>query len=40
MVGTTKKSAETKSMAWFVRKVHHVWDGGFRCRAMYLTTVA
>ncbi len=40
MVGTTKKSMETKSLAWFLRKVRHDWEGGFRCRTMYLATVA
>ncbi len=39
MVGTTKKSMETKSLAWFLRKVRHFWEGGFLCRTMYLATV-
>ena len=29
MVGTTKKSAATKFLAWFLRKVRQVWEGGF-----------
>jgi hypothetical protein len=40
MVGTTKKSTETMSLAWFLRKVRKVWEGGFGCRTMYLATVA
>jgi hypothetical protein len=40
MVGTTKKSAATKFLAWFLRKVRQVWEGGFGCRIMYLATVA
>jgi hypothetical protein len=39
IVGTTKKSAETKSLARFLRKVLHDWEGGFPCRTKYLTTV-
>jgi hypothetical protein len=39
MVGTTKKSVETSCGTWLFRKVRHVWEGGFRCRAMYLVTV-
>ena len=40
MVGTTKKSKETKSLVCFLRKVRQVWEGGFRWRTMYLATVA
>ena len=38
-VGTTKKSTETSSLTWLLKKVRHVWEGGGRCRAMYLVTV-
>src|SRR5258706_317788 len=40
IVGTTKKSAETKSCIWFFRKVRHVCEGGFRCWTIYFATVA
>ncbi len=39
MVGTTKKSTETKLRAWFSRKVRQACDGGLRCRTVYLETV-
>src|SRR5579863_996509 len=39
-VGTTKKSVETNCCTWVCRKVRQVWEGGLRCRTMYLATVA
>jgi len=39
-VGTTKKSMETRSFAWFSRKARQVGDGGFLVRTMYFSTVA
>jgi hypothetical protein len=39
-VGTTKKCAATRSSMWFFRKMRQVWDGSFRCRPIYLATVA
>src|SRR2546422_3170874 len=32
IVGTTKKSAETRLCMWFLRKVRQFCDGGLRCR--------
>src|SRR5215831_15521099 len=26
-------------LAWLSRNIRHLWDGGFRCRTMYLATV-
>jgi hypothetical protein len=40
MVGTTKKSTETKSFTWFLRNARHVCEGGLRWRTMYFATVA
>ncbi len=40
IVGTVKKSTETNCETWFVKTVFQVCDGGFRCRTMYLATVA
>jgi hypothetical protein len=40
MVGTTKKSTETKFLAWFMRNVRQVCEGGLPCRTMYFATVA
>jgi len=33
------KSIETISLAWFSRKLRHVWLGGFFVRTMYFSTV-
>jgi hypothetical protein len=38
-VGTTNRSAATIWLAWLVRNVRHVCDGGRGCRRMYLATV-
>ena len=38
-VGTTNRSAATIWLAWVVRKVRHVCDGGRGCRRMYFATV-
>ena len=38
-VGATMKSIETISLAWFSRKLRHVWLGGFLVLAMYFSTV-
>jgi hypothetical protein len=38
-VGTTKRSAAIIWLAWFVRNVRQVWDGGRACRRMYFATV-
>src|SRR4030095_14889058 len=38
-VGTTKKSAAMIWLAWFLRKVRHVCDGGRGCRRIFLATV-
>ena len=38
-VGTTKRSAAMIWLAWLVRKVRHVSDGGRGCRRRYLATV-
>ena len=40
IVGTTKKSAETKLCMWFFRNVRQFCDGGLRCRTRYLANVA
>src|ERR1700730_11858234 len=39
MVGTVKKSTETKSLTWFSRKVRQVCEGGVWRRPMYLATL-
>jgi hypothetical protein len=38
-VGTVKKSTETNVLAWLLKKVRHVCEGGLRCRTMYLATL-
>ena len=38
-VGTVKKSAATRSRAWFRRNERQVGDGGWRCQTRYLATV-
>lgn len=38
-VGTTMKSIDTISLAWFVKKLRHVWLGGLEIRRMYSSTV-
>jgi hypothetical protein len=38
-VGTTNRSVATIWLAWFVRNVRHVCDGGRECRRMYFATV-
>jgi len=38
-VGTVKKSIAAICLAWFLRKVLHVWEGGFWCLHMYFATV-
>lgn len=40
IVGTRKKSAETRFGMWLSRKVRQFRDGGFRCWTMYFATVA
>ena len=37
--GTTKKSAETRSLTWFAKNVRQVCEGGLLCRTNYLATV-
>jgi hypothetical protein len=39
MVGTRKKSTETRLLRWLARKVRQVCDGGLRRRTMYLLTL-
>src|SRR5215469_595678 len=39
MVGTVKKSTETNVLAWLLRKVRQVCEGGLRCRTIYLATL-
>jgi len=38
-VGTVKKSAATRSRAWFRRNERQEGDGGWRCQTRYLATV-
>jgi len=38
-VGTTQRSAAVMWLAWLVRNVRHVCDGGRGCRRMYVATV-
>ena len=39
MVGTVKKSTDTKLLRWLSKKVRQVCEGGFRWRTMYLFTL-
>ena len=39
MVGTVKKSTDTRLFRWLSRKVRQVCDGGFRFRTRYLLTL-